>query len=614
MSDIYTLLNINSGVLRDFPLQAERVADHQTEKVMNQRMRQLKEIEDRMLVDKGISIPQKSIDEVIAKIKKEAKQEDVSNLKWTMRELRILSYYMMKLSGDNDSYQYALLLLDYNWKDLYFNGLVFYLMNSWNNIAPELRKDTCTLVRKKLGQYDGKIKRYRLLKKHADLFNEYGPQRMADILIQENINIEDAPTLLGFKDSTIKQSYYSDVIVSYVENNDIEDFDTIENIFDRHNLDRTKKLVLSSLVEKADESGDEVKRSLLCKFINRVLGDVTLAATWAPFPGSSFEDAQKLKKAMKLVNMWFAQQIIEVFFEVCVQDRDRKNFWLRYVSYVSGFKIVGSSSIKHLLQSNQKIGSMFGKHFIETNSRYSQTSALVLFIKNKMIVEFSDTGALYVYNQSHSQVKKVIGRRYMNSTNDLKVPSMDMIIQKSPYDSNYYYFYEEGRMTHQGYWQNRLMSWLDKMVLSKNNVSILDTKDDDLFKAKPLENKEESLSEESSLDSYKAEVSKVDYINNLWYQLSSKWIFDGHYRIVANSNGFYLNIGIRNQFVKIRGRQTGEMLSGSIWVRKPYSDGWQAIVHAMQDKNFSIGFVKRRVDGAVLFKENLRQNNTLIIK
>lgn len=164
---------------------------------------------------------------------------------------------------------------------------------------------------------------------------------------------------------------------------------------------------MANLVEKADDKGDDVERSLLCKFINRVLGDVTLASTWAPFPGATEADAQKLKKAMKLVNMWFTQQIIEVFFDVCVQDQDRRNFWLDYVSYVSGFKIVGSSSVKHMLQSNQKIGGMFQRHFIETNSRYSQTSALVLFIKDKMIVEFSDYGALYVYNRAHYQVKKL---------------------------------------------------------------------------------------------------------------------------------------------------------------------------------------------------------------
>ena len=107
---------------------------------------------------------------------------------------------------------------------------------------------------------------------------------------------------------------------------------------------------------------------------------------------------------------------------------------------------------------------MFLKHFIETNQYSSQTAALVLFIKNKMIVEFSDTGALYVYNQNHNQVKLITSRqRSLNSTNDLKIPSMQLLIEISEWGS--LYFNEEGRMTHQGHWQSRLSSWIQKMVL-----------------------------------------------------------------------------------------------------------------------------------------------------
>ena len=614
MSDIYALLNINQGILKDFPLQAERVADHQTEKMITQHIRQLKEIEDRMLVNKGIEIPEQSIDEVITKVVKWSKTGNVSRDNWSMRELRIVSYYMMKLTSSPDSYSYAIKLLDANWKDMFFNGLVFYLLNSWNNIEPELRSATCELVKKKLAKYNGNIKRYCLLKEHASFFNDYGPAWMAEELKENHIDLGNAPELIGFNDSTIKQSYYSAVIVKYVENNDIQDYDTLEDIFDRHGLDRTKKLVLANLVEKADDKGDDVERSLLCKFINRVLGDVTLASTWAPFPGATEADAQKLKKAMKLVNMWFTQQIIEVFFDVCVQDQDRRNFWLDYVSYVSGFKIVGSSSVKHMLQSNQKIGGMFQRHFIETNSRYSQTSALVLFIKNKMIVEFSDYGALYVYNQAHYQVKKVIGRRYINSTNDLKVPSMGMIIQSTDWGT--YYYYDEGRMTHQGYWQRRLSGWLQKMVLSKEHTgtSFLDTKDDDIFKAQPLEKepKEKVKVQEDKVQNIGQK--KAQYDKNIWYVVSSKWIYDNQYRIVANSNGFYLNISTRKEFVKIKDLKPGEFASGNIWIRKPYNDGWRAIVHAMQDKNYNIGFIKQEVNGSVLYKETISEDNPLVIK
>ena len=65
MSDAYSLLNINHDVLKDFHLLANRVGDHQTEKVINQNVRKLKSIEERMFVSEGIKVSKQSIDEIL---------------------------------------------------------------------------------------------------------------------------------------------------------------------------------------------------------------------------------------------------------------------------------------------------------------------------------------------------------------------------------------------------------------------------------------------------------------------------------------------------------------------------------------------------------------------
>ena len=128
MNDIYSLLNINSGVIQDYPLLANRVVDHQIEKVINNNMGKLKQIEDRMLIDKGIEIPKRSIDEVIRKVIRLSKQNDNSPENWTIRELRIVSYYLMKLRNDSKDYYFALSLLDNNWRNIYFNGLILLVL------------------------------------------------------------------------------------------------------------------------------------------------------------------------------------------------------------------------------------------------------------------------------------------------------------------------------------------------------------------------------------------------------------------------------------------------------------------------------------------------------
>lgn len=615
MSDVYSLLNINQGMLQDFRLLADRVADHQTEKVVNKNMSKLKQIGERMLVDKGLEVAQQSIDEIISKVIRMAPSGNTAGENWTVRELRIVSYYLMKLRDDSINYMYALELLNNNWKNMFFNGLAFYLLNSWHSIEPDFRTLTGQLLMRKLEEYSDSNRRYNLWKNRLNLFDSNGPTRMAAMLSAKRMNIEEAPTLLGFKESSIKQSYYSDVIIKYIANNGITDRDSIEDIFELHNLDRTKKLVFAYLIEKEDQIGDGLRRAQLCRFANTQLGDVTLATSWSPFAGATETDVQKLKKAMQLVNMWLAQQIIESFFEICVQDKERKNFWLKYVNNISAFKIIGSTATKRLLQSNSKIGSMFLRHYIETNSYSSQTSALVLFIKNKMIVEFSDTGALYVYNQTHQKVKTVTNARYgISSTNDLKIPSMNVLIEANTWGG--YYYHEEGRMTHQGYWQQRLDGWINQMVLSSQNtsVSFMENKHDDIFKSKPLptENfkplKEYGGNEE--IDSSVTEINKQNItsqstINDTQfsYRIASKTL-DNNVRIVANAKGFYLSLG-KNHYQQIKPFAAGESPTGSIWIKKSSLNGWNEIVHNYFGSDVrSIGFIRITTD-EVIYKESL---------
>lgn len=642
MSDIYSLLNIKKDVLLDFPLLANRVADHQTERVINSNMSKLKKIEGRLLVDKGIKVSPQSIDEVIRKVKRLSSKGDDSMDNWTIRELRIVSYYLMKLRNKSEDYHFALSLLDKGWKNMFFNGLVFYLMNSWNSIEAEYRESTSQLVMKKLKEYKDNNKRYKLLKNNANLFDKNGPIRMAALLSAKNIQLTDAPTIIGFKNSAFQQSYYSDVIIKYLSNNIIRELDRIEEILKRHNHDRTKKLVFASLVEHEERYGDSVRRDSLCRFIHRLLGDVTIESTWAPFAGATYEEAQRLKRAMRLVYMWFAQRIIEVFFEVCVQDKERERFWLKYVSNISGFKIVGSTATKRLLQNESRVSSMFFRHFIETNQKSSSmTSALVLFIKNKMIVEFSDTGALYVYNQNHDKVKLITTQRkfHLDSTDDLKIPSMQSLIEADYWGG--YDFNEQGRMTHQGYWQTRLSQWMQRIVLSSknNSVSFLDKEDDKLFKETPLpkeetivleqpkkivENKPKLIAENKTkqlnvksvpLDNIKQPVKDEDnivYERNVKGRLSSKWL-DGSIRIIANDWGFYINSATSTQYARIRRLLPGEKVIGSIWIKRPNGKGWNEIVHFYNGTEISVGYIKQN-GREVLYKEDIRQKNFKQIK
>jgi len=666
MIDACDILNINRDVLKDFHLLANRVADHQTERVINQNVRKLKSIEERMFVDEGIKVSKQSIDEILYNVVQAAHSEDKSR-EWTMRELRIVSYYLMKLQDEEDVFDFALKLLDNDWRNMYFNGLVFYLMNSWCLIKPELRFKTSRLVIKKLQEYRDNNKRYLLLKNHANMFENAGPQRLASLLINQNKDVREAPFVLGSKATALSQSYFSDVIVFYSNRHGLNE-EELEEIFETHDVKRTKQLVFADLVQKAERNGDPVQQTQLSKFINRTLGDVTLTSTWAPFLGATYEEASKLKKAMQQVNLWFTRRIIETFFEVCVQDKDRKKFWLDYVQYVRGFKIVGSTMTKRLLQNDSRVSNMFQRHFIETNSTYSQTAALVLCIKDYVLIEFSDTGSVYAYKQNHNKVQFLKrGTRYMTSTNDLKETSLDMLVENDNWYGTSYN--DEGRLTHRGYWQDRLKMWLQIKVMSSSNTgtSFFDTKDDDTFTAQPLPKQEKirkpveqsvkpkvettyrhnvqtsttqsqqrlrqdnlfsgvpeySFQQKNHAPSMEQTsptqrplgqpLTNAVYESNVNYNLASKWFFNDICRIVCNHKGFYINIHKTRMYVKIKGLD-GESPSGNIWIKRPNLQGWSKIIHsASSGKEIPVGYIKQG-GGGLIYKLNLEQTSFMTIK
>lgn len=460
MNDIFNLLNINSESFRDFPLQANLVADLQIEKVINSNARRLKKIESAMFADKQVEISTQSIEEVIRKVKKASNANDLE-IDWSTRELRIVAYYLVKLQGNDSAFNFAIALLEARWRNLFFNGLVFYVMNAWNNTEKMYRDKVCQLITKKLNLYQEKNKRYLMLKNHANFFEVNGPLRFASLMKHRNESILTAPEIIGFRASTITLAYYSDVIINFFGNGNNADLSDIEEILSKHTLGRTKKLLFANLIEEADKNNDTIKQTQISKFASRILGDISLSTTWAPFTDATPEEEAKLKNARRLVNKWYARKIIEVFFDVCVQDVNRRNYWLQYIDHIDEFRISGSSAVRSSLNSDYRISGMFQNYFIETSSRKIKTAALILYIRNKVFVEFSDLGSLYIYNKDNNRVKTLNKKRFIDNINDLKDTSLLQAVES---DYSWYYFNHEGCMRHAGHWQDRLDSWFRKML------------------------------------------------------------------------------------------------------------------------------------------------------
>lgn len=624
MNDIYSLLGLNEDALNNFHLQANTVADHQIERVVNANMRQLKAIEDRMLTDCSSKFTLKSVDEVLEKVKRCSLVSDHTTEEWSSYELRIISYYLMKLQGDDRSHDYGLYLLDKNWKYLFLNGLVFYVLNGWNLMRQDYRENVCHLIVKKLSAYSENNKKYLLLKNHANFFEENGPLRMATLIKTKDIRLIDAPSIIGYKSSSFSMSYFSDVIVNYLNGSHFDNAERFDEIFSKHNLDRTKKLVFANLVETADKAGDPFEQNQLSKYAHRNLGDISKSVTWTPFTGATNSDISKLRYAKDLVNMWYVRKVIEVFFEVCVQDAARKRFWLKYATegYIKDFRIAGSTLVRQRMQNDERISTLFTRFFINTNSKTSQTAALILFIKNMVLVEFSDTGALYAYENTNEVIDFIRkGRSYIGSVSDLKLTYLSSLVDESSYYSTYYR--TEGRMRHQGEWQNRLNRWMFRKCLTSDDTSSDDDPDDKVFIPQPLpaqspspgfkDDNEEVIivcRPNKSNTSFQRESSQLgiqfssnDFETNIRIGFASKWILD-KFRIVGNAQGFYIQV--KNKFYHVKNLDEDESSQGSVWIKSP-KDGWYNTVHFDSGNVTIIGYFK--IDGnRLLYK--LEENQT----
>lgn len=457
MSNIYGLLNLDSVILKNFALQGRYIEKNiELDRILRNATHRLDAIKEKMH-DGGErpAFNSQSIDEVIAKVKRDS----VSNEEqWSIKELRIVSYYLVRFRNQHNVFDYAIRLLETNWKDLYIRGLMFFLMNSWNSCPSNLLINVRGIIIRHLVNYAGPIKHYQILKNQVDLLESAGPIRLSALLSAKGLPPESAPKILGYKTSALSFPYFSDVIIDYFRQKQEVDYDEMEDIFRKHSLDRTKKMMYAYLVEKAEDSNDGNFQGAVVRSARRVLGDINLSTTWSPFTGATPQDIWQLNKAKDLVIAWGARKTIDAFFDICVQDPYRRKCWLEYINNIMDYRIVGSTSVRTKLQANSEVAPLLNSCFIKTNSRVSTTAALVLFIKDKVFVEFSDVGALYIYNASNYIIRGIKGKSSLDSTANLKNTSIGMAVE-----NNYYWDYtyaDEGKITHRGEWQDRLQRWM----------------------------------------------------------------------------------------------------------------------------------------------------------
>lgn len=403
------------------------------------------------------------------------KTERTSILKST--EIRRLSYILFELNDDTTLFSYSCQLLENSWSNSFFNGILYVYLFFWKDLSDSHKKQLFVILDSRLKNYKGKLRKYVILKDHIHYLDPSKGDGSLALGIYAHKKLAtpfEMPSLFGLRENTIGFSFFDHAIYSFYTRKIFDLLDEVSNplllspfyqnlrkVLDRSNSDWVCKMVMSEWIIKSD---NYVKinlnlRNLIERAAQDYIGDTQINANWTLKSNNNAEQ-QKLEQARKILKRWAIQEHISVFFEKCVTDPDRLNFWFKYIDNIDGLKIIGSASLKEMLKLDATIVKTIDSIFIETDSSQSQTAALAMHIDKYIIVEFSDVGAVYVYADT-STYSKFFNKNRINNIRDLKQTQLSYFVTQ---ERGYYYFWEEGRLNHNSGWQNKLDSWLHNMA------------------------------------------------------------------------------------------------------------------------------------------------------
>lgn len=420
--------------------------------VVSRNIQRLKEASDKIVDEMG-ELPDVNIDEMLAKLR-QAMQANIEpgSVNLIDAEKRILSYNL-NLNWEYTFLKYCLDVISREWKVTFLRGLIHSLMANWEEGEPDNQSLLLYIIMEHIAADQSKTAEFlRPLKDEiAD------PYLLGRQLKKKGESIQTACSIFGLPANRIVYPYFTGVIVSYYEKVESEKMDELFNILKTHNSIKADKIILPIWIISFWKK--KQVPSLLADFTIKRIGDPFLKEKWAPFPFASREVQENLEETRRILAITISSKIINIFFKNLCQDADRRRFWLKYTDKVVDFNVYGTEVSRQTIA--PYVGSQILKTHFHTVATNTTNCALSMSIGKYRIIEFTDTGALYVYEEGASNFKRVFGSR-IEKLDDLKTPSFNVLVDLQ---SGYYPRYNnEGRMVHTGYWQTRLSKWISRKI------------------------------------------------------------------------------------------------------------------------------------------------------
>jgi len=447
---------------------AQKIIPQSLNALLDIRIDKLQKINNSLGSNPFPSVPAVLIPQVFRKFKNFINNSSIS---FDRRELRTLTYSLtysernlLNIFSNENELEYALDVLETNWRDSFLSGLIDCLLSNWETIHRRSLEQLEQFISKKLDYYSGNRSTLNSFKNNKRYFNtKNGDLILGDTIAKLNRPIQEATKILGVPESWFSYSYFSRVIVTYYEKNKaniLNEIDNLNDILIKNNSSITNKRLISKIIIQVNELEFASLQDKVKKIAFTQIGDPSNISKWASFDNATEGEKREINRARNILNEWITRQFINVFFNVCINDDRRKHFWLKYVSNITTFKVYGPSFTKSILKRDDRIADIIDTRF-ETVYSNKDVSAFILYINDYMIIEFSNDGYACCAYKINSSNKPALNQR-LTSVDDLRNSSLPLAIQS---DANYYYTSDEGRLFHNSNWESKFNHWLKEKVL-----------------------------------------------------------------------------------------------------------------------------------------------------
>ena len=461
----------------DFKYTAEHLFSNNTKNQVNNSVLKMKELANRL--PEGNKLPEtKLIDDIYNLFQDKYNQEySVFHSFFSKRDVRILVWTLDYKPSDSsqiilfsEQFETAKRIITDKWKDSFIISLWHILLKNWNVLQnhKDQRISLTELLKTKCNEYNRSRKDILNISTNISLFlKPDSPKEYANKLLISKILISEANTLINQKETVLVYEYYSKVIEEYVEiieKNNIED-NSILSVYQflvKQNSKKAKLLICSYLINNS--KFNQVTEIIKNQTVNMV-GDPIKKHLWK-YSGLTENQETNIELARNKLNMLLNKDFIDVFFEKLVQDDRRKRYWLEFIDKIHDIKFVGNRANYRYLKNFESISKFVDSRY-KTTRRNQSTCALIIYSKDFIFVEFTDTGALYIYKHQNFNVNL----NDIGAMDDLKVWTIDSYACKNNPNYSYSYYYgsndkflmnSEGRITHQGDWELRVNTWMSK--------------------------------------------------------------------------------------------------------------------------------------------------------